>query len=144
MTHKVFSRQQRITYSECTVGNHVYHARFLDLLERVRGEFFREIGCTFLSLQEQDVIFPVVECAMKFKAPARYDDLVTIEMWIAEMERVRLSFASRVLDASGKALLETLICHGCTRINGRPRRLPATLVEGLRPFLRLPEQAASP
>lgn len=136
MTHKVFSWQYRISYSECTVGNHVYHSRFLDLLERARGEFFREIGFTFASLQEQDVIFPVVECRMQFLAPVQYDEVVTVELWIAEMERVRLSFASRILNAAGTVVFEATTRHGCTRIIGKPCRIPANLAEALRPYVQ--------
>ena len=31
----------RVTYAECTVGNHIYHSRYLDLLEAARGEDFQ-------------------------------------------------------------------------------------------------------
>ena len=52
MTHRVFSCPHRVSYSECTVGNHVYHSRYLDMAERARGEFFRSIGQSFLTWQE--------------------------------------------------------------------------------------------
>jgi len=29
----MFVHTHRVTYAECTVGNHIYHARYLDLLE---------------------------------------------------------------------------------------------------------------
>ena len=40
----VFRYIRRVTYAECTLGNHIYHARYLDLLEAARGEFFRQLG----------------------------------------------------------------------------------------------------
>ena len=70
----IFRYSHRVTYAECTVGNHVYHARYLDLLEAARGEFFRGLGFPFLGLQEQDTVFPVIECQLRYKAPARYDE----------------------------------------------------------------------
>ena len=53
-----FRHTHRVSYAECTVGNHVYHSRYLDLLEAARGEFLRTLGPTVLHWQEQDVIFP--------------------------------------------------------------------------------------
>jgi acyl-CoA thioesterase FadM len=43
-----FCHTHRVTYAECTVGNHVYHSRYLDLLEAARGEFIRSLGATVL------------------------------------------------------------------------------------------------
>ena len=50
----MFCHTYRVTYADCTVGDHIYYSRYLDLLEAARGEFFRSLGCTFLQWQEQD------------------------------------------------------------------------------------------
>lgn len=81
-----FRHPHRVSYAECTVGNHIYHARYLDLLEAARGEFLRALGPTVLELQERDCIFPVIEARLRYKAPARYDDLLTIEAWVTAVE----------------------------------------------------------
>src|SRR5215469_5100900 len=53
-----FSHMHRVLYAECTLGNHIYYSRYLDLLEAARGEFFRSLGVSFLKWQEQGTIFP--------------------------------------------------------------------------------------
>ena len=93
----MFRHTHRVTYAECTVGNHVYHSRYLDLLEAARGEFLRSLGPTVLEWQEADVIFPVIEARLRYKSPARYDDLLAIEVWPTLVERVRLNFGHRIL-----------------------------------------------
>jgi acyl-CoA thioester hydrolase len=70
MTELTYRHTHRVTYAECTVGNHVYYARYLDLLETARGEFFRHLSTPLLELQNQDLIFPVIECRLRYKAPA--------------------------------------------------------------------------
>ena len=131
-----FRHHHRVTYAECTVGNHIYHARYLDLLEAARGEFLRALGATVLALQEADFIFPVIEARLRYQAPARYDDMLTIEVWLTLVERVRLSFGHRILNQSGKLLLEAETCHCCTSREEKPKRLPPELVEKLTPHLR--------
>src|SRR5205085_10858458 len=94
----VFQHSHRVTYAECTVGNHIYYARYLDLLEAARGEFFRHIGQTLCQLQAEDIIFPVIECRLRYKSPARYDDVLTVEISPSAAQGVRLNFANRILN----------------------------------------------
>jgi acyl-CoA thioester hydrolase len=131
----MFAYNHRVTYAECTVGNHVYHSRYLDLLEAARGEFIRSLGPTVLHWQEKDVIFPVIEARLRFKSPARYDDLLAIKVWPALVERVRLNFGHRITNQHGKLILEAETFHACTGIDEKPKRMPEELVEKLKPLL---------
>lgn len=132
---KVFSHQHRVAYAECTLGNHVYYARYLDLLEIARGEFFRHLGTSFLQWQERDVIFPVIEARLRYKSPARYDEVLTLEVWPANAARVRLDFAYRIRHADGVLVLEAETFHVCTAQSEKPRRLPEELQDVIKPYL---------
>ncbi len=135
MDRQVFSYEHRVTYSECTVGNHIYYARYLDILEAARGEFSRSLGWPVINLQERDLIFPVVECRLRYKAPARYDDVLVIEIWVTVAERVRLGFGYRVVEKrTERLILEGETLHVCTGVNEKPKRLPEELVTALRAF----------
>lgn len=137
----VFQHQHRVIYSECTVGNHVYYSRYLDILEGARGEFFRHLGCPFLAWQEAGTAFPVIGLQMSFKAAARYDDLLEIEIWVNELGGIRLSFGFRILNAGGALLAEGETRHVCAGTDEKPRRLPKELLEKLQPFVRPPNLA---
>lgn len=137
MSSLVFRHSHRVSYSECTAGNHVYYSRYLDMLETARGEFFRQLGTTFLKWQQQDLIFPVVESRLRYKAPARYDDILAIETWLTSMERVRLSFAYRILKEQ-TLILEGETFHVCTGLDEKPKRLPDELCSLLKPYLHAP------
>jgi acyl-CoA thioester hydrolase len=130
-----FRHTHRVTYAECTVGNHVYHSRYLDLLEAARGEFIRSLGATVLRWQENDMIFPVIEARLRYKFPARYDDLLAIEVWVTAVEKVRLNFGHRILNQNGKLILGAETFHVCTGVDEKPKRLPEELAEKLRPYL---------
>lgn len=125
-----------MVYAECTVGNHVYYARYLDMLEGARGEFLRQLGRTALQWQEAGLAFPVIGVEIAYKGPARYDDLLTMELWVAEMGGARLNVGFRILNAGGTLLAEGVTRHVCATTDEKPRRLPRELIEGLRPFLR--------
>ncbi len=135
MSHQVFTHSHRVTYAECTVGNHVYYGRYLDFLEEARGEFFRSLGTTFLQWQEQGAIFPVIEVQLKYRGPARYDDVLQIEVWVSELRGVKLAFGYRVTNAEGKTLLEGSTIHACTSMEERPIRIPEALAGKLEAFV---------
>ena len=131
-----FRHPHRVSYAECTVGNHVYHSRYLDWLVAARGEFIRSLGSTVLQWQERDVIFPVIEARLRYKSPARYDDLLAIEVWPTLIERIRLNFGHRITNQDGKLVLEAETFHACTGANEKPKRLPEELAVKLKPYLR--------
>src|SRR5258708_4324123 len=135
MSKPAFQHHHRVSYADCTLGNHVYYARYLDLLEEARGEFFRHLSAPFLRWQQQDVIFPVIECRLRYLAPARYDDLLTVEVWLTALERVRLNFAYRVLNQAQLTVVEASTLHVCTGLDEKPKRLPPELSSLLKPYV---------
>ena len=56
----------------------VYHANYLNWFEIGRTEMIREMGFTYRGMEEEGVLLPVVDLDIKYRRPARYDDLVTI------------------------------------------------------------------
>ncbi len=121
----------RVTYADCTVGNHVYYGRYLEFLEAARGELFRSAGAPFTDWQERGAIFPVIEVQLRYKSPARYDDLLRIETTVLEAAGIRLTFGYRILRPDGSLCVEGETRHVCTHLDERPRRLPPELVEQL-------------
>lgn len=138
MASAIFRHGHRVRYAECTLGNHVYHARYLDFLDEARGEFFRSIGMPLGRLQEADTIFPIVEYRLHYRSPARYDDALTIEVAMAELKRVRLVFRHRVVNQDGALNLEAVATYACTSLDGEPKRVPRELAEALTPWLAGP------
>jgi acyl-CoA thioester hydrolase len=131
-----FRHSHRVTYAECTAGNHVYYGRYLDLLEEARGAFFRELGTSFREWQQRDVIFPVIECTLRYRSPARYDDLLAIEVRITSLERVRLNLSYRIINEARAVVLEGNTHHVCTGLNEKLKRIPEELATILAPHVQ--------
>lgn len=135
MNAAIFHYTLRITYADCTVGNHVYYGRYLHFLEAARGEFFRHLGRTFQAWQDEGFIFPVIECRLQYRAAARYDDAITVEVRVLQAEGIRLGFGYRLLKPEGALLVEAETRHVCTSLEERPKRLPGPLLARLAPYL---------
>jgi len=136
MSHQTFVHPYRVTYRDCTLGNHVYYANYLGILEAARGEFFRGMGATLLKWQEAGFMFPVVEAHLRYKALARYDDILDIEVWVTAAERVRLNFGYRLVNQSATLVLEGETLHACLGLDEKMKRLPEDLITAVKPYLR--------
>ncbi len=132
-----FSCERRVTYADCAPGNHVYYSRYLEFLEEARGEMFRYLGSSFLSWQQQNTVFPAIECILRYKSPARYDDLLTIQVWLCELERVRFRFAYRIVNSAGQDILHASSLHACASADEKLKRIPDTLKAALTPYLHV-------
>lgn len=135
MSAQIFRHIYRVVYADCTLGNHIYYARYLDLFEAARGEFFRYLGVPLFKLHEQDTLFPVIECHLRYKSPARYDDVLTIEVWPTLVHGARLNFGFRILKEEKNVVVAGETFHVCTGVNEKPKRLPVELAEKLSKFL---------
>lgn len=135
MAASFFQHRHRVTYADCTVGNHVYYGRYLALLEAARGEFFRHLGTPFADWQAAGAIFPVVECRLRYRAAARYDDELTVDIGVAELGRVRINFGYRIRNQAGTEILEAETSHACTSFEDRPQRVPDKLARLLAPYV---------
>ena len=62
------------------------------------GNFCADSAAPPRQWQEAGTAFPVIGVEISYKAPARYDDLLTIELWVAEIGGVRLNVGFRILN----------------------------------------------
>ncbi|MCC7071081.1 MAG: YbgC/FadM family acyl-CoA thioesterase [Deltaproteobacteria bacterium] len=106
----------------------VYYANYLAFFERGRCEYMRERAFDYGAFEQQGFILPVTEAALKYRQPARFDDLLVIETTMTAASRITASFGYRVLrDADGALLVEGSTSHACLTRAGRPVRWPASI-----------------
>jgi acyl-CoA thioester hydrolase len=106
-----------------------YHAHYLAWFEIGRTELMRELGCDYAALEERDgLFFPLREVGARYRAPARYDDVLDIRTSLRSMGGASMRFEYRVLRRDEGRLLATGFTeHAAVGEDGRPRRLPAEL-----------------
>lgn len=100
----------RVIYGDTDSGGVVYYGNYLRYFEEGRTEFLRENGVTYRELEEKGFVLPVIECYSRYKAPARYDDLIVIRTALIELKRVSCRFNYRVERKNDQKLL----AKGCT------------------------------
>lgn len=114
---------------------YVYYGNYATYYEVARTEMLRSTGISYKQLEEMGVMLPVIELSCKFNKAAKYDDLVTINIYIREKPGIRIKFEYELFNESGD-LLNT----GSTQLvfvdmeKGRPCSPPQIFIDKMAPF----------
>ncbi len=121
----------RVLYGDTDSGRVVYYATYLRWFEAGRAEYIRARGVTYREVEERlGLMLPVTEAHAEYRAPARYDDVVTVETRVGEVRRASVRFDYRIL--RGDELLVTgHTVHACVDLDGRVHRMPPELLQRL-------------
>ncbi|HEY8401029.1 MAG TPA: thioesterase family protein [Cytophagaceae bacterium] len=96
--------QIRVRYAETDQMGYVYYGNYATYFEVARVETFREIGFSYKEMEESGVMMPVLEYKTKYLKPAKYDDLLTIKVFIRNKPGVRIIFEYEVYNQEGVLL----------------------------------------
>ncbi len=119
----------RVIYGDTDQMGVVYYANYLRFFEAGRNEFIRAKGLRYRDFEEQHrLTLPVVEAAVSYKVPARYDDLLTVETSLTEVRRASARFGYRLLREDGTLLATGHTVHACVDLGGRVQRMPDALL----------------
>src|ERR1700734_107363 len=83
----------RVHFCETDLMGIVHHAQYLTYFEAGRVEWLRRRGITYTTWMAQDIHLPVVDASLKYRATARFDDVLTVETRPADLRWASLRFA---------------------------------------------------
>ncbi len=122
----------RVLYGDTDAGGVVYYANYLRYFEQGRTELMRDQVMPYSDLEGQGIIMPVVECQARYKASARYDDLLRIETTVGLVKPVSCRFDYRIIrEADNKLLVLGHTVNAAVDRNGKLVRFPKELRDGL-------------
>jgi len=127
-----FRHTLRVYWEDTDAGGVVFYANYLKFFERARTEWLRALGFGQQALRERTgAIFVVTDTQVRYRAPARLDDLLDITVELRAGGRASMNIAQQAW--RGSALLaEGDIRIGCVDEGTfRPRRIPNELLDTL-------------
>lgn len=119
--------QLRVYYEDTDAGGIVYHASYLRFAERARTEMLREAGFNHAQLlQDEGVLFAVISMEIKFKAPAKLDDLLIVTSRVVSISGASMTLEQEIM-RDGHVLVEIKLTLACLDRRGKAVRLPEAL-----------------
>ena len=141
MSESMTSVEFRVRYAETDQGGIAHHSNYLVWCEQARTDHMRQLGVSYRAMEESGLRLLVVDAHVRFRQPARYDDLLRVACWVRELASRRVVFGyaiSRVEDGMLLATAQTSLIavvskHAPTRIPSVARDRLAPIPDPVRP-----------
>ena len=125
-----------VYYADTDFSGVVYHARYLEFFERGRSDFLRLAGVHHTELADgkhgEKLVWVVRRMEIDFRAPARIDDILTVETRTEKVSGARI-FMAQQLRRGDELLVEAKVEAAIISESGRPRRFPREWVAAFMP-----------
>src|SRR5437660_10975615 len=93
MAHTEHTITIRVRYPEVDAMGYLHHSRYFQYFEMGRVELLRTLGRSYADLEREGVFFVVVKAEARYKAPARYDEELTLTTRVVKQTHVRIDHA---------------------------------------------------
>lgn len=93
----IFNWPVRVYFQDTDAGGVVYHASYVNFMERARTEWLRTHGYSNAGLMKEfGVVFVVRSMKLDYLKPALLDDMLEVTAQVKEMGRSRLTLVQTV------------------------------------------------
>jgi acyl-CoA thioester hydrolase len=122
----------RVRYCETDAMGYLHHSHYINYFEMGRTELFRATGGNYRLMEENGFFFVIVEVNLRYRKPARYDDVLTLKTSVKEITPVKLIHEYEV--RRGEELLTTgKTVLACVDRAGQVQRITSEIIPTLIP-----------
>lgn len=89
---KKFSTSIRVRYGETDQMGVVYHGNYATYFEVARTEWLRDLGIRYKDMENSGIMLPVISLFFNFVKSAKYDDVLTIYVFLKKRPSVKIEF----------------------------------------------------
>ena len=100
--------QIRSRYDEVDQMGYIYHANYVNYCHQARTELLRKLGIEDKTLENKQIMLPVISFEIKYLKPAFYDDLLTVKTSIKQLPTTRFNFEFEILNDAGDKIVRAL------------------------------------
>lgn len=126
---QTFDWPVRVYYEDTDAGGVVYHANYLNFMERARTEWLRALGFEQDLLRtEHNLLFAVHSMQLTYRRPARFNDALLIQSRLNKASGASMQFEQNIYRG------EELLCQASVRIASldaesfRPKSIPTFIL----------------
>jgi acyl-CoA thioester hydrolase len=125
----------RVRYGETDQMGYMYYGNYAEFFEVGRVEMLRSLGLTYSGMEASGIMMPVLELHSKYLKPARYDEEITVKVFLVKMPGVKIHFKYNLYNEKQELIhvAETLLVFINMKTN-RPCLPPQDFINKLKPF----------
>jgi acyl-CoA thioester hydrolase len=113
MPSSSFKTSLRVAWVDTDAAQVVHYSRYFVFFERAKEEFYRSLGFSFVELRDKGLWFPRAEAFCQFKKPARFNDVLEVELAVEELKEKSVKLGFRIINKQTADMLATGLFGGC-------------------------------
>src|SRR6056300_861900 len=131
---QLFEWPIRVYYEDTDAGGVVFYANYLRFMERARTEWLRSLGFEQDELmQDPGVMFAVHRTEIDYRAPARFNDELSVITRLDKLSGTSITFAQQIVRrGDDQPLVEGLVQVACVTTEMKPARIPSSIKDLLK------------
>jgi len=133
-----FKTLYRVSWVDTDAAQIVHFSNFFRFFERAEEEFYEHMGLTDW-LGVKDVILPRVEAFCQYRKPARFNDLLEIELTVEELKEKSMRYGFKIYNKKTTELLASgyVVAVAVDRHTLKAVPIPQEIVEKLKTYCPL-------
>ncbi len=134
--------ERKINYYETDAMQIVHHSNYIRFMEESRTNALAEFGLPYGRMEAEGILIPVLAVNCEYKKPARYEDIILIDVKVKEYTGVKLIMEYEITNKeTGDLLLVGESKHCFTDVNLKPISLKKTKPDMHEIFIKLQNEA---
>jgi acyl-CoA thioester hydrolase len=136
MSPMTFKTSFRVSWADTDAAQVVHFSNYFRFFERAEEEFYRYLGFNFNDTALRGLWFPRVEVFCQYKKPARFNDLLEVELAIEELKEKSMKYIFKIFNKESADLLAEgyVVIVTAHRQMARAVEIPRDIAEKLKPF----------
>lgn len=100
-----------VRYQETDQMGVVYHGNYLTWFEIGRTKFIEKLGLSYIEMEKQNIVSPVIDANMSFKKPVRYGETAYVDTWLEEYDGLRSAYGYEIIREDGEIAVSGVTRH---------------------------------
>jgi len=138
MSSAAFRVSFRVSWADTDAAQVVHFSNYFRFFEKAEEEFYRHLGFTFKQIHERGLWFPRVEAFCQFQKPARFNDLLEVELTIEDLREKSVKYGFKIVNKESTILLAKgyMVVVVADKQTGKATQIPKEIVEKLKTFCK--------
>ena len=113
--------ERKVNYYETDSMKIVHHSNYIRYMEEARTYALAKVGLPYSKMEEEGVLIPVLSVNCTYKRPARYEDIICVDVKVKEYTGVKVIMEYEITNKeTGELLLIGESKHCFTDSNLKP------------------------
>ncbi|MBQ0072109.1 MAG: acyl-CoA thioesterase [Spirochaetales bacterium] len=109
-----------VQYYETDKMGITHHSNYVRWMEEARVDFLSQIGWPYAKLEEEGIVSPVMEVAVKYMKSSTFSDEIFITVSVSELKMAKMRVTYAMMKKDGTPVCEASSLHAFMNQEGRP------------------------